>query len=464
MERVASGERLPRFPRLGRQVKWGTMSQRFAGRWFARQGIAGCLCLLFATGLALNQASADPPVPLEEALPNVLTRDAAVRWALQYNPELAAFRQQRGIAAAAVLIAETYPFNPLWEAKLQGNSGPASAGITNAVSEEHRVAIDVEIRHQGRYRRQGAYAGLTRTDWEIVFQEETMAIRAIRAFNATLYRRGKLELVAETVTLTEEILKQATDLWKANKGVTRADVIVAQSDVNDARAQIGVARTALVTAQDDLRRVLGLIDHEFYLDGSLALPAVKWNIPALMHGAQEQRADLRARQTAVAEAQARLDLEIANRFGNPNIGPIYTYDPTRVSEVGVAFTLPLPLINTHRGEIQQREAERARAGLDFRQIEITVQQDVLAALNRLRAARAWQQTYEEEVLPRLRDNLKEMRDLLGLGQGGVDVLRVSTVRRSLLRARDGYLDALFEVSQAEADLAAAVGDPSIAIR
>ena len=84
--------------------------------------------------------------------------------------------------------------------------------------------------------------------------------------------------------------------------------------------------------------------------------------------------------------------------------------------------------------------------------------------NSLRAARAWQQTYEEEVLPRLRDNLKEMRDLLGLGQGGVDVLRVSTVRRSLLRARDGYLDALFEVSQAEADLAAAVGDPSIAIR
>ena len=45
------------------------------------------------------------------------------------------------------------------------------------------------------------------------------------AGNETLYRRGKLELVAETVTLTEEILKQATDLWKANKGVTRADVI-----------------------------------------------------------------------------------------------------------------------------------------------------------------------------------------------------------------------------------------------
>src|SRR5438034_10267967 len=140
MERVASGERLPRFPRLGRQVKWGTMSQRFAGRLFARQGIAGCLCLLFATGLALNQASADPPVPLEEALPNLLTRDAAVRWALQYNPELAAFRQPPRIAAAAVLIAETYPSNPPGEANLNANSGPASPRVTNALAPEHRIA------------------------------------------------------------------------------------------------------------------------------------------------------------------------------------------------------------------------------------------------------------------------------------------------------------------------------------
>ena len=31
------------------------------------------------------------------------------------------------------------------------------------------------------------------------------------------------------------------------------------------------------------------------------------------------------------------------------------------------------------------------------------------------------------------------------------------------RARDGYLDALFEVNQAQADLAAAVGDPALAL-
>src|SRR5205807_9662018 len=135
------------------------------------------------------------------------------------------------------------------------------------------------------------------------------------------------------------------------------------------------------------------------LRGALEVPHLDWSVEALLQGAYEQRADLRARQEAVSEAEARLDLERKNRFGNPNIGPIYAIDPSGVSSTGVAFIMPLAVVNTRRGEIQQREAERARAGLDLRQVEITVQQDVGAALSRLREAKVWQQTYEKEGLP-----------------------------------------------------------------
>src|SRR5258707_8805850 len=67
-------------------------------------------------------------------LPETLTEEAAIVWALERNPELAVLRTQRGIAAGAVVVAETYPFNPIWEARVQANSGPASAGITNLVA------------------------------------------------------------------------------------------------------------------------------------------------------------------------------------------------------------------------------------------------------------------------------------------------------------------------------------------
>ncbi|HEV3118591.1 MAG TPA: hypothetical protein VGY58_16185, partial [Gemmataceae bacterium] len=103
-------------------------------RLFWRSLPVGCLYMLVGTALYCRAQPAPIPAAVE-TLPRVLTRGEAVRWALQYNPELAAIRQQRGIAAAAVVIAETYPFNPVWEGIVEGNSGPSSAGITNLVAQ-----------------------------------------------------------------------------------------------------------------------------------------------------------------------------------------------------------------------------------------------------------------------------------------------------------------------------------------
>ena len=72
-------------------------------------------------------------------------------------------------------------------------------------------------------------------------------------------------------------------------------------------------------------------------------------------------------------------------------------------------------------------------------------------------------TYERETLPNLEKSLKEIQDLFKSGAPGVDALRILDVQRKVLTARDGYLDARFEVRQAVADLAAALGDPSVAV-
>src|SRR5262245_7317144 len=105
---------------------------------------------------------ADPPQPKSnESDPRLLTLQSAIVYALENNPQLAAIRQLRGIAAAAVVIAETYPFNPIWEGKVRGDGGPADAGITNRVPTEHTLLTELEIRGQRAYRRQGADAALS---------------------------------------------------------------------------------------------------------------------------------------------------------------------------------------------------------------------------------------------------------------------------------------------------------------
>jgi cobalt-zinc-cadmium efflux system outer membrane protein len=428
-------------------------------RW---QGSICYFCWLVWIGLGVTPTWAAQPTLLPPEPPPALSLDAAIRWALEYNPELAALRQQHGIAAAAVVIARTYPFNPIWEGKIRATNGPESAGITNRVSNEHKFLMDVEIRGQGTYRRQTACAALSRTDWEIMAQELNLAVRVIRAYNAVLYRQDKLHLIDETVRLNEHAANQVSQLVQQGK-LRSADLIVINTEVADVRSQQGLGRVSLLTAQYELRRSLGVIHEAFELHDTLATPSMVEDTSNLMQAALERRPDLHARQMAVIEADARLRLEIANRYGNPNVGPAYEYDPTRVNLIGVQITLPLPVFNQHRGEILQREAERTRTALELRQTEVLVRQDVAAAVARLKDAHEWAHGYQTQILPNLDKGLKDIEQLFTQGDPGVDLLRVIDIRRKLLKARDGYLDALFELNQVQADLAAAVADPAVSL-
>jgi outer membrane protein TolC len=427
----------------------------------------GCrlLCCLVAglvscpdIGSAQSPEGASPAEIKEATLPEKLPLDAAVSWALQNNPELAAIRQQHGVAAAAVVIARTYPFNPTWTNKLFAVNGPP--GVTNRVAIEQRVDLQLELHGQRGYRLQAALAALSRTDWEIAFQEEALALRVIRAFDAVLYYDAKLKLGEQTVRLNEDTAARVSDLTK--QGVLKpSDIVLARSEVDSSRVLLGAARVAQAKALQDLRRALGITTEPFALEGKLDIPAAGGELDKLVALALERRPDLRARQLAIQETDARLQLAVADRLGNPTIGPDYERNETSDNFIGAQIVLPLPIFNRRRGEILQREAERTRATLDLRNNEILIRQEVQAALEHLTRARAWAETYRKEVLPNLETSLKNVQDLMA--QGGVPILSVIDIQRKLLKARDDYLAVLYELNQAQADLAAAVGDPSIAI-
>src|SRR5207245_2230740 len=154
--------------------------------------------------------------------------------------------------------------------------------------------------------------------------------------------------------------------------------ILIRTEVNDTRAQLGPARVAYQKAWHELRRALGIVEGNFTVQGTLDVPPASDDAQALLAAALEQRPDLHARQAAMAEADARVRLPLADRYGNPNVGPAYEYDPTRINLIGVQFTIPLPVLNTHRGDICQRVAERTRAALELRQAEVAIEQDLAA--------------------------------------------------------------------------------------
>ena len=417
--------------------------------------VSSCVLLLAHVGRIGAQA---PEVNKDAPLPT-LTVDGAVRWALENNPELMALRQQHGIAAAGIVIADTYPFNPVLESKVREANGPGSAGVTNQVSNEHKVFMDVEVRGQRFMRRDAAHATLSRTDWEIAGQELALSIRVVRAFETVVYRHKKKQLIEQTLELNTKAAEHGEELWK--KGVLKApDLTVLRTEAADYRTQLTAAQYQLVLAWNDLRRALGVVSEKFALDGDLLVPPPAQPYAELEKEALELRPDLHARLAAVNEAEAKLRLEIANRYGNPNFGPAYEYDPTRINLIGAQLTLPLPVFNTHKGDIQQREAERNKASYDVNQIEVQIRQELYAALKRLEQARAGVDVYRNDVRPIMDTAMRDMRALFERGDPSVDALRVLDVQRKQLKARDGELDALWELRQAQADLAAAVGTPA----
>src|SRR5262249_50916600 len=160
-----------------------------------------------------------------------------------------------------------------------------------------------------------------------------------------------------------------------------------------------------------LNAALGVTTQPLNVSGTLDAPARKLDVDALASQALERRPDLHARQAAVGEAEARLRLEIANRYGNVNIGPDYEYNETRDNFIGFQLVTPLPILNTHRGEILQRRAERDRAILALRQTETLVRQEVQAAVRRLEEAQDWVETYRTKVLPNLQSSQGAMEKL-----------------------------------------------------
>lgn len=391
-----------------------------------------------------------------------LTREAAVHQALGHNPYLATVRKQSGYAEAALIIAKTYPFNPVYTGYVTGDGGPTSAAITNRVYLEQYVVLELELRGQGKHRKAAAAATATRIEWEIAQQELAVSIAVVRAYNTVLYRQKKLEFIDAGIKTNELSFEQMKK--KHDAGAIKAtDLMLSRIDLDSAKAQRGQARTALTIARSELRRLLGSLDDSFVVAGDFDVPLPSTDQDALTQLALSQRADLQARRSALCEVEAQLRLVIANRYGNITTGPFFEYDPTRTTYVGARLSTPLAIFNTRKGEIHKAETDVVKVRSEIDQVEMQVSQDVQAALARWTDARKWASAYQADVLPNLTKVREEIEKQFASKDPSVDVARLLTIQRSYIKANENLLDARFEVSQAQADLALSVAEPMLAI-
>ncbi len=198
------------------------------------------------------------------------------------------------------------------------------------------------------------------------------------------------------------------------------------------------------------------------------------NIPrddlSLLEEATRQRPDLASARREIERAEADRALAGAEVWEDLTIEVSYDRerqvfdDPIgtqRDSSLGVGVTVPLPLWNRQQGRIAAAAAElrRARRAADARSLR--VEEEVRAALARVKALRLGVDEYEKALIP----EAKQARSLFeqGYERGLVGIAELIQALRQDSEAQASYLELLSDLRQASIDLEAAIwGSPYLA--
>jgi cobalt-zinc-cadmium efflux system outer membrane protein len=319
----------------------------------------------------------------------------------------------------------------------------------------------IELGHQTTHRYNIARAAYSQQQWTVVQAELTALVQTYRLFQTAAYRREKLRVARELSDFNEKLVTTLTKRLEAANQTQAAEVALAEVEAESTRQAVEAAQQDYAVALADLRNQLGVptaTDVEPL--GEFVLPTA---IPAIDDGdyikmALCNRPDLHALRSALRGAQAAIALAKGDRIPTPIVGPVYERDEQGTQFFGFVYITPIPVLNNGQPLVRQREAEYRRAAVSVQQQEQRVTAQVKAAVAKWNGAvRLVTRTRNSPDI--VRTQIAKLEALFDAQQ--TDLTRLLQARRSLIQLENARLDALFQATQAQADLLAAVGTPSM---
>ncbi len=319
----------------------------------------------------------------------------------------------------------------------------------------------IELGHQTRYRYAIAESALIQQRWTIVQAELLALVQTYRFFQTAAYRREKLRVARELADFNDHLVQTLTRRLEANQ--VTADIVTMAEVERDATRQLAkAAKQDYARALTDLRNQLGTPETAGTAEplGEFILPAY---IPpvedkTLIQTALQNRPEIHAARAQVEGARAAVGLARADRIPTPVVGPVYERDEQGTQFFGFVYITPIPVLNNGAPLVRQREAEYRRAGVALQQIEQRTVAQVKAAIAN------WNEANElaketQGLTERLKGKVASLERLFEAGQ--TDLTRLLQARQRLIQLENAELDAIWQATQAQADLLTALGAPTL---
>jgi cobalt-zinc-cadmium efflux system outer membrane protein len=424
------------------------------------------------------------PVPGAGIGGQSMSLQAALYGALTSNPDLVTLRQGNVLAASAesVEVARHFPttLNPtLWidyrpitlvPNGTFGHGSPGghmgSQGANNYYHYGQNLIYvslrqPIELGHQTTHRYRIAQAAYDQQKSTVVQAELTALVQTYRFFETAAYRREKFHLAQELADFNDRLLETLLRRLEANPTLA-ADVSLARVESRATRQQIKAARQDYLTALADLRNQVGIPEQAGALEplGEFTLPPY---IPpldeqAMINEALQSRPDIQAASALVAGTHSAIDLASGDRIPTPVFGPQYAMDEAGVQYIGFVLISPIPIWNSGKPLVLQREAEHRRAVVAFEEAQQRAIAQVRAATAKWNGARELL-SESTDLSTDLRKEVNILDRLFEAGQ--TDLTKLMQARQRLIQLENSRLDAVWAATQAQADLLLALGVPSL---
>ena len=412
-----------------------------------------------------------------------ISLQAALYGAITSNPDLVTLRQGNALAASAesVEVARHFPttLNPtLWmdyrpitlvPKDTFGTTSPGGRPSGNGGGFYHfgqdyiyiSLRQPIELGHQTTHRYHIAQAAFDQQKWIVVQAELTALVQTYRFFQTAAYRREKYRLAQELADFNDRLLGTLRRRMEANQ-VQAADVALARVEARGTRQQVKAARQDYLTALTDLRNQIGIPEQAAAAEplGEFTLPPY---IPAIdeqvmIQEALQSRPDIHAAHAQIAGTHSAVSLAKGDRIPTPVIGPQYEMDEAGVQYIGFVFITPLPIWNNGKPLVLQREAEHRRALVAYQEAQQRAVAQVRAAVAKWNGAT--ELVNESSGLSKdLNADVVALERLFEANQA--DLTRLMQARQRLIQLENAQLDAVWQATQAQADLLLALGMPSL---
>jgi len=390
-------------------------------------------------------------VPARLDLADGLTFSEAEVVALFWSPSLRLARLRAGVALATAENAGLWadPRFGFTGAELLSPTGPfeygATLNLTLPVSGRLAVETDrADAAHEAELRR-------------VIDAEWNTRARLRSAWAAWTAAEERDRLLADVAAQIDRI-RAITDRLEEIGELTRVEARLIRSERIEVEAARTEARLSAVRARVEVLGLLGLPP-----DAKVELvPALG---PADVPDASDPVARLVAANTALAvrraeyrTAEESLRLEIREQYPDVTLGGGFG------SEMGddrllLGLSVPIPIWNANRASIAEARARRETARGEAETTFERLLRELATARAALEAARAQRRAFEEELVPMLDDQAKEIERLADLGE--VDtLLLLETVTRGY-EAKSRLLDVRVAEVRASVELERLLGPEGI---